>query len=38
MALNDLPSQGIPLEEIEKAARASIAGLLRPTGKPASQG
>jgi TetR/AcrR family transcriptional regulator, repressor for uid operon len=33
MALNDLPTQGIPLEKLEVACRATVEALLRPTGK-----
>jgi TetR/AcrR family transcriptional repressor of uid operon len=33
MALNDLPSLGIPFEKLEIVLRATIEGLLRPTGK-----
>lgn len=32
IAINDLPSRGIPLDEIEKAIRAMLTGMLRPTG------
>jgi TetR/AcrR family transcriptional repressor of uid operon len=31
MALNDLPSQGVPLEKLEILVRASVEGMLRPT-------
>ena len=33
IAINDLPGRGIPLEEIEKALRAMLVGMLRPTDK-----
>jgi TetR/AcrR family transcriptional repressor of uid operon len=33
MALNDLPSRGIPVEKLETVVRATVEGLLRPTGK-----
>jgi hypothetical protein len=33
MALNDLPTQGIPLEKLEVACRATVEALLRPTRK-----
>jgi AcrR family transcriptional regulator len=33
MALNDLPSLGIPYEKLEALARGSLEGMLRPTGK-----
>lgn len=33
IAINDLPERGIPLEEIEKALRAMLVGMLRPTDK-----
>jgi AcrR family transcriptional regulator len=33
MALNDLPSLGIPFEKLEVLVRASLEGMLRPTGK-----
>jgi TetR/AcrR family transcriptional repressor of uid operon len=33
MALNDLPSLGIPYEKLECVVRATVEGLLRPTGK-----
>ena len=33
MALNDLPSRGIPFEKLETVVRASVEGLLRPTRK-----
>ena len=33
IAINDLPSRGIPLEQIETAMRAMLVGMLRPTGK-----
>jgi TetR/AcrR family transcriptional repressor of uid operon len=33
IAINDLPGRGIPLEEIEKALRAMLVGMLRPTEK-----
>lgn len=31
MALSDLPSQGVPLDQIETLVRASVRGMLRPT-------
>lgn len=33
MALNDLPSLGVPLEKLEIIIRTTVEGLLRPTGK-----
>lgn len=33
IAINDLPARGIPLDEIEKALRAMLVGMLRPTNK-----
>jgi TetR/AcrR family transcriptional regulator, repressor for uid operon len=33
IAINDLPSRGIPLDQIEKAIRAMLTGMLRPTDK-----
>ena len=33
IAINDLPGRGIPLDEIEKALRAMLVGMLRPTNK-----
>lgn len=33
MAVNDLPSFGIPYEKLETVIRATVVGLLRPTGK-----
>lgn len=33
MALNDLPSLGISYEKLERVIRATVEGLLRPTGK-----
>ena len=33
MALNDLPSMGIPFEKLEIVVRSTVEGLLRPTGK-----
>lgn len=33
MALNDLPSLGIPYEKLERVVRGTVEGLLRPTGK-----
>jgi len=33
IAINDLPSRGIPLQQIETAMRAMLVGMLRPTGK-----
>lgn len=33
IAINDLPERGIPLDEIEKALRAMLVGMLRPTDK-----
>ena len=33
MAINDLPSRGIPLDKIEEALRAMLVGMLRPTNK-----
>jgi AcrR family transcriptional regulator len=33
IAINDLPGRGVPLDEIEKALRAMLVGMLRPTGK-----
>jgi hypothetical protein len=33
IAINDLPGRGIPLDEIEKALRAMLVGMLRPTSK-----
>lgn len=38
MALNDLPSLGIPCDKLETLLRASIRGMLRPTGMTASRG
>lgn len=37
MAINDLPAQGVPLDKIETLARASLTGMLRPTGRKHSQ-
>jgi TetR/AcrR family transcriptional repressor of uid operon len=37
IAINDLPSRGIPLEQIEKAMRAMLVGMLRPTNKEAAE-
>lgn len=37
MALNDLPSIGVPFEKLEVLVRASLEGMLRPTGKPIKQ-
>jgi len=37
IAINDLPGRGIPLEEIEKALRAMLVGMLRPTDKGAAE-
>lgn len=31
IAINDLPGRGIPLDEIERALRAMLVGMLRPT-------
>jgi hypothetical protein len=36
MALNDLPSQGVPLDKLERVFRATAEGMLRPTGKSRS--
>lgn len=36
MAVNDLPSEGIPYEKLEVVVRAMVVGLLRPTGKSAA--
>lgn len=36
MALNDLPSFGIPFEKLEPVVRATVEGLLRPTGRSAT--
>jgi AcrR family transcriptional regulator len=33
MALNDLPALGIPFEKLEVLVRASLEGMLRPTGR-----
>jgi TetR/AcrR family transcriptional repressor of uid operon len=33
IAINDLPSRGIALEQIETAMRGMLVGMLRPTGK-----
>ena len=33
IAINDLPARGIPLDQIEKALRAMLVGMLRPTNK-----
>ena len=33
IAINDLPARGIPLGQIEKALRAMLVGMLRPTNK-----
>lgn len=33
MALNDLPALGIPYEKLEVLVRASLEGMLRPTGR-----
>lgn len=33
MVLNDLPSLGVPFEKLEIVLRATVEGLLRPTGK-----
>ena len=32
MALHDLPSEGVPLEKLEILVRATLQGMLRPTG------
>lgn len=37
MAINDLPAQGVPFDKIETLARASLTGMLRPTGRKHSQ-
>ena len=37
IAINDLPGRGIPLDEIEKALRAMLVGMLRPTGKSVAE-
>jgi AcrR family transcriptional regulator len=37
MAISDLPAQGVPLDKLETLARASLEGMLRPTGKRARQ-
>lgn len=37
IAINDLPARGIPLDQIEKALRAMLVGMLRPTGKSAAE-
>ena len=37
LALNDLPSEGVPLEQVEIILRASVVGILRPTGRKHSQ-
>lgn len=37
MAINDLPAQGVPFDKIETLARASLTGMLRPTGRKQSQ-
>ncbi|THF59796.1 TetR/AcrR family transcriptional regulator [Ollibium composti] len=34
MALNDLPARGVPLEKLETLVRATLIGILRPTGQP----
>lgn len=38
MALNDLPSLDIPFERLEVLVRASLEGMLRPTGKATPKG
>lgn len=37
LALNDLPSEGVPLDQVEIILRASVVGILRPTGRKHSQ-
>lgn len=37
LALNDLPSEGVSLEQVEIILRASVVGILRPTGRKHSQ-
>ncbi len=37
IAINDLPGRGVPLDEIEKALRAMLVGMLRPTGKSTAE-
>ncbi|MEW9808731.1 TetR/AcrR family transcriptional regulator [Mesorhizobium sp. ZMM04-5] len=37
IAINDLPARGIPLEQIETALRAMLAGMLRPTKEGAGE-
>ena len=37
IAINDLPSRGIPLDQIEAAMRAMLVGMLRPTGRGATE-
>lgn len=37
LALNDLPSEGVPLDQVEIILRASVVGMLRPTARTHSQ-
>ncbi len=37
MALNDLPSIGVPLEKLEILVRATLEGMLRPTNRTANR-
>jgi TetR/AcrR family transcriptional repressor of uid operon len=37
IAINDLPSRGIPLDQIEAAMRAMLVGMLRPTNKGSAE-
>ena len=37
IAINDLPARGIPLDQIEAALRAMLVGMLRPTGRGATE-
>jgi hypothetical protein len=37
IAINDLPARGIPLDQIEKAMRAMLTGMLRPTNNGAAE-
>jgi len=32
MAINDLPSRGVPIDQLEAVIRAMVVGMLRPTG------
>lgn len=35
MAINDLPSRGVAIDQLETALRAMVVGMLRPTGRDA---